>query len=252
MSAEPKRTPAAAMTEPILTCDALEIGYGRRLLPPIQLSVCQGQFLGVVGRNGAGKTTFFRTLLGLIPPLGGRVTLPPALPIAYVPQVSALDALLPIRSRDVVAWGTLRGWSFLRPGRARAARDARDRALREADAAILAGQAYGELSQGQKQRVLFARMLASDPRLAFLDEPTAAMDVVAERHAFEGLVRLVRERQLTVVVVTHDVELCAKHADQVLFLDREDQSVIQGDPETVFTHPEFVRHYGPVKVDRGR
>src|SRR5262249_46872615 len=161
------------------------------------------------------------------------------------------DALLPIRSRDVVGWGTLRGWSFLRPGRPREERDARDRALREADAAVLAGEAYGELSQGQKQRVLFARMLAPAPPLAFLDEPTAAMDVVAERHAFEGLVRLSRERRLTVVVVTHDVELCAKHADQVLFLDREDQTVIQGDPQTVFTHPEFVRHYGPVKVDHG-
>jgi manganese/iron transport system ATP-binding protein len=236
----------------LLRCEKLEIGYERALLPPIDVAIKAGEFLGVVGRNGAGKTTFFRTLLGLIPPRGGRVVRDPSLPLAYVPQVAQLDTLLPVRSRDVVGWGTLRGWSFVRPVPTPEEREVRERSLREADAAPLAAQAYGELSQGQKQRVLFARMLASAARLALLDEPTAAMDVVAERKAFAGLVRHVQDSGLAVVVVTHDVELCGSHADQILYLDREDQIVVLGDPETVFSHPDFVRHYGPVRVNRGR
>ena len=92
---------------PLLHCQELVVGYdGRPILPPIDVTVCRGALCAVVGRNGAGKTTFFRTLLGLIRPVAGELTrcLSP-LTVGYIPQRSELDPLVPLRSWDVVAMG---------------------------------------------------------------------------------------------------------------------------------------------------
>jgi zinc transport system ATP-binding protein len=151
-----------------------------------------------------------------------------------------------VRARDVVGWGRLSGWSFLDPFHRRRDREATDRALHDVEATPFATRTYGELSFGQRQRVLFARMLAAEPELAILDEPTAAMDAVAERDAFDRLTRLTRERDMAVVVVTHYLELARRHADTVLFMDRDDGQIVLGEPDTVFGHPAFIRRYGPV------
>jgi zinc transport system ATP-binding protein len=246
-----RRTGETAITadgSTLLRCQRLVVGHdGRALLPPFDLEIRRGSFVMVVGRNGSGKTTFFRTLTGLLSPVSGAIRRLPGLRVAYVGQGASLDRILPLRARDVVSWGQLGGWSFVRlpsPARTRAACE---RALAEAGVAELADRPFRDLSEGQKQRVLLARMLATDPHVGFLDEPTAAMDAVAEQAAIAHLAALAHDRGLAIVVVSHVLGLARRHADQVLFLDRDDRVIIGGPPATVFEHPSFRRQFGALE-----
>jgi zinc transport system ATP-binding protein len=229
----------------LLRCEGLQVGYGgRALLPPVDLEVRSGEFWAVVGRNGSGKTTFFKTLLGLNPAVGGAVRRPSALShIAYLAQRMAFDDLYPVEVRDIVAHGTLRGWSFLRPSR-----DAQavERAMAAVGIADLAGRTFRSLSGGQRQRALFARMLASGASLALLDEPTVGMDAVAEQEVMGLLDQLRRDYGLTLIVVTHYLEVVRNHADRVLFLDPDGHHALVGATEEVLAHPAFVARYGAV------
>lgn len=224
----------------LLSCQKLRVGYARRpLLPEVDLTVERGQFWAVLGRNGAGKTTLFRTLLGLQKPVSGRVQL--AVQPAYLAQRLAFDPLYPVRVRELVETGTVHGWSFLRP-----LADPVDQALEATGITDLSECTFRSLSGGQKQRALFARMLATGSKLVFLDEPTVGMDAVAEREVMDLLARLRVEYELTVVVVTHYLDVARAHADNVLFLDKDDQNVVSGPLDQVFAHPAFRARYGQV------
>ena len=100
------------------------------------------------------------------------------------------------------------------------------------------------LSEGQKQKVLLARALASTPDLAFFDEPTAAMDVVAETEVLGTLARIRDEQGIGLVVVSHFLEVAARYADRVLFLDADAPVVLAGSPTEVFSHESFRARYG--------
>src|SRR5688500_613298 len=134
MSTEPAIRPG---NDPWLSCERLVIGHrGRAILPPIDLQIRPGTVLAVLGRNGAGKSTFFKTLLGFLPAVKGHIrrsSPPPRL--AYMAQAATLDSTVPVRARDVAAWGTLQGWGFMGLGRGRAMRETADRALSAANAA---------------------------------------------------------------------------------------------------------------------
>ena len=225
----------------ILTCRQLVIGYGGRgILPPVDLVVERGQFWAIVGRNGAGKSTWFRTVLGLMPPVSGAAERATER-ISYVPQRAAFDDLYPVPAEDVVAMGMDRGWSFLRPRSHRArALDA----LREVGAQDLAGRLFRSLSGGQKQRVLLARLVASETELALLDEPTAAMDAVAERETIALLDDIRHRFGTTLLVVSHDLSVARAHADRVLYLDRHQGVVMSGSPDELEALPAFRHAFG--------
>ena len=231
-----------------IRCERLVVGHGgRAILPAIDFTIRRGAFHAVLGRNGAGKSTFLSTVLGLLPPVAGAIERAPGIRCGYVPQVATLDELLPVRTREVVRWGQLSGWSFLRPFPSRAERVACDEALATSGATALARQAYRDLSLGQKQRVLFARLLAMGADVAVLDEPTAAMDAVTERETLERLASLAK-RGAAVVVVAHDLSVAKRYADTALYLDRDDGVVAAGDVSEVLAHPSFVRHYGDLAI----
>ena len=217
---------------------------GSALLPPIDVSLKSGEFWAVIGRNGSGKTSWLRTLLGLLPPVSGEVRAPKgAIRLSYLPQKSALDELYPVLAREVVSMGTERGWSFLGRRRREHALEV-ERALAEMGVLSLSEQPFRQLSEGQKQRVLLARVAASGAELAILDEPTSAMDAVAEREAFTLLDGLRKQRGMTVIVVSHYLGLVQKFADQALLLDRDTPAVISGSIEEVFGHTSFRERYG--------
>jgi len=229
----------------LFACRGLRVGIsGRAILPPIDLTIEAGQFWAVVGRNGAGKTTWLRTLLGLLPPVGGLVHAVSDVRVSYLPQRSGLDDLYPLLAREVVAMGAERGWSFLGGlgGRDKKARV--ERALAEVDASQLAEQPFRRLSEGQKQRVLFARLIAGDAEVAILDEPTSAMDKVAEREAFELIRKLQANHGLAVLVVSHYLSIVREFADHAILLDADADQVVVGTPEQVFVHPAFRKRYG--------
>lgn len=238
---------ASAATE-LLACRALVVGHGAgALLPPIDLSVRAGEFWAVIGRNGSGKTTWFRTLLGLLEPVSGRVhARNGGVRFSYLPQKSALDELYPLLAREVVAMGTERGWSFLGPGRGKRLVEV-DRALSEMGALALADRPFRQLSEGQKQRVLLARVAASDAELVILDEPTSAMDAIAEREAFALLDGLRRRRGMAVVVVSHYLGLVRQFADRALLLDRDTPAIVSGSIDEVLGHSFFRERYGDLE-----
>jgi zinc transport system ATP-binding protein len=240
----PRTTSAEAQV--LLSCEQLVVGYkGQGLLPPVDVNIRRGRLLAILGRNGSGKSTFSKTLLGFLPPVSGKVRRadpPPRL--AFMAQAATIDPLVPLRAREVVASGTLSGWSFLR--RQPRVRGAVDGALAAADATALSGSFVRDLSEGQRQRVLLARLLAARADVVFLDEPTAAMDAVAEQRALALLKQWSHTNGMAVVLITHMLGLARRHADEVLYLDRDDGIALCAPPSTVFQHPTFRRQFGEI------
>jgi ABC-type Mn2+/Zn2+ transport system ATPase subunit len=198
------------------------IGYRTPLLPPLDLAVRSGTTLGVLGPNGAGKTALLKSLLGLIPLLGGARVCPMGRPprIGYVPQRDRLDMSWPLTVLDVVLMGRA---GLIGPVRRYSAQDrkAAREALQEIGVGDLADRPLFALSGGQHQRVLIARAIAAEPELLVLDEPTSAMDPAAERILLELVQRLKRAHNLSVVLVTHQLTAVAGFATDVALVDRE-------------------------------
>lgn len=195
-----------------------DFGYrGQPIVRQVSLEVVPGEFVALVGANGSGKTTLVRGLLGLLPPLAGRVVRDPALRLGYVPQRETLDPLYPLSGFDVVLLGACRDLPFWRP--AGAAARARSRAALEATRALeFAGRRYGQLSGGQRQRILIARALATRPSILLLDEPTAGVDPETELAIVEVLESLRREQRLAIWMVTHQLQALLGRVDRTLTL----------------------------------
>lgn len=224
----------------------LQIGYrGQALLPPLSLEVARGEFWGLVGANGSGKTTMLRTLLGLVPPISGLVARGPGVRLAYVPQRGDLEDRLPGRVLDVVRDGVDRDWSFLAPFRCARERDRIREALEAVGAWDFRHQPVAHLSEGQKQRVEVATALVSEPDLLVLDEPTAAMDFAGEHDVFDLLTDLIRSRGVSVLVVSHHLGLLLEHASRLVVLDRGAGIAVAGDRREVLARPEVQGLLGP-------
>ena len=235
---------------PLVRCQRLVIGHrGRGLLPAFDLSVAAGEVMLVVGRNASGKSTFASTMLGLLPPVAGDVARG-AERVAYVPQAATIDPAIPLRVRDLVAWGRLRRWRFVKPWLTGEDRAAARRAMGDMAVGDLAERRLSELSGGQLQRVLLARMLAGDAQLAVLDEPTAAMDALSELAAFRRLRELAHARRLGIVIVTHEVAVAAPFADSIAFFDPDHDggSVDVGPAAQVASSVRFRALFGRVDV----
>ena len=198
------------------------IGYRTPLLPPLDLAVRSGGTLGVLGPNGAGKTALLKSLLGLLPLLGGRRILPLGrMPrVGYVPQRDRLDMSWPLRVLDVVLMGRSRLVGPIRRY-SKQDEDAARAALAEIGIPDLAERPLYALSGGQHQKVLIARAIAAEPELLVLDEPTSAMDPAAERILLELVARLKVAHGLSVVLVTHQLTAVAGFATEVALVDRE-------------------------------
>jgi len=242
-------TRPSTTTQPLLTGQALEVGYRKRpILPPVDVTIGRGEFWVVLGRNGSGKTTLFRTLLGLLPPVAGRVRRGRRrLRLSYLPQQGVFDSHQPLRARDMVAQGCDRDWSFLRPRWSLPAVVAQS--LEEVGIETLADRPFHALSEGQKQRVLLARLAASRPDVGFLDEPTAAMDIVAERESFAFLDSFRRQHDSAVVVVSHYLGLAQEYADYVMVIDAKGQQVTVGTPQQVPLGPLSLPREGRTKLN---
>lgn len=230
---------------PILAARDLRVGYGDRpLLPAVNFAVRPGEQWVVVGRNGSGKSTLLKTLLGLLSPLGGQVERPEGTTLAYVPQRYPLDPTVPVRAIDLVAEGLEAGWSFVKPFRGAGDRRRVKDALARVGAEALAERRFDTLSEGQKQRVLLARALVGRPSLILLDEPTSAMDLLAEQQTLDILDGLRRELGTAVMLVSHHLEATLALANQAVFVDAEHQVVAVGPVSTILENATFRHHFG--------
>ena len=207
---------------PMLSVRDLAFGYrGRTIGAEVGFDLDAGEVLCLLGPNGGGKTTLFKTLLGLLPAQAGRVTLDGidlarlsrieiARRVAYVPQAHA--AFFPFTVREVVVMGRAsRLPAFAAPGPADEA--AALSALDTLGVAHLADAIYTEISGGERQLALIARALAGEPRLLVMDEPTASLDFGNQARVL-GQVRRLAAAGIAVILSTHDPDhalLCADH-----------------------------------------
>jgi len=203
----------------LIAVERADFGYeGRPVVRGASLVVAPRELVVVLGSNGSGKSTLLRGIAGLLAPLRGSVARRPDLRIGWVPQREALDPHYPVSARDVVMHGAardLRPWQLAGAavrGRARAA-------LQACDAVAFAGRRYANLSSGQKQRVLLARALASEPHALLLDEPTAGVDPETERALLDLLRELCRARGFAVWMVTHHVHAIAGRFDRAVRIE---------------------------------
>jgi ABC-type Mn2+/Zn2+ transport system ATPase subunit len=209
------------MNEALITLDNLSIGYnGQPVLSGISVSIARASFTAILGANGSGKSTLLKTLLGLLPPLAGRIdTTPPtgpALVFGYVPQSNQFDPIYLLTGFDVALMGT---YGRVRPGRLipSSERAFTRECLRVVGAEEFAHQRFAKLSGGQKQRVLIARALATRPDVLVLDEPTAGVDAAATRAVLEFISQIRQKQQITVLLATHDFTVVRHHAQQALW-----------------------------------
>ena len=221
----------------------LIIGYRRTaVLSDINLSFDRGDFWGIVGPNGAGKTTLVKTLLGIIRPLGGVIERAPDVRFGYVPQRGVIDDIFPVTVRDVVLMGR---YPFLGlPGRlGKKDHELAAHFIEKVGMTPHADKPYRALSGGQKQRTLIARALTGEPDILVLDEPTDGMDIAGESTIMQLLIDLHKEARLTLVMITHMLNLIANYAHKLIIIHRENKTVKIGETETLLTNANLKEIY---------
>lgn len=229
----------------------LTVGYaGDVVVPGVELDVPEGGSLALVGTNGSGKSTFIRTLVGLLPPMSGSLHVLDEAPgrtparLAYLSQFHESGYILPIRAVDVVRMARYASLGLLgRSGPEDA--DLVDWAMETMGVIGLRGSPIRSLSGGQRQRVYLANVLAHRADLIVLDEPTAGLDAAGrERYldAFAGELR----RGAALVTATHDIGEAVEY-DQVLLLAR--RVVALGPGRDVLTPDYLMETFGIVISD---
>ena len=198
------------MGEKLVEISGVHFSYNSSpLLTDINLCICEGDFVGVVGANGSGKTTLVKLLLGHLTPQKGTVRhyrdgKPVAAPqIGYLPQYAAVDKSFPLSVREVVETGLLTPRSMWNPFLLSADRRRVDAILSQMGLSSLASKPIGSLSGGELQKAILARAIVSSPRLLLLDEPDTYLDSCSQESLYEFLKDI--NRNCAILLVSHDV-----------------------------------------------
>lgn len=217
----------------VVRIEDLSVNYGQTpALRGVCLNVREGEYLGIIGPNGGGKSTLLKAILGLIPISNGSVRIFGTSPkegrnrVGYVPQFALLDKRFPITLEEVVLSGRIRkGISpFFRYRTAD--HEIAHTLMERVGIGNLAGRQIAQLSGGEFQKMLIARALATKPRLLILDEPTASVDAASREQIYELLSEL--NDEMTIILVTHDMLAISSEVKSIACLSGE--LVYHGEP----------------------
>lgn len=220
------------------------------ILTNISFRLQAGDYLGIVGPNGSGKSTMIKLILGLLPPSKGTIELFGGImtdfidwhKVGYLSQrINSFNPHFPATAREIVGLGLLSSKSY--PRRiTKSDEKAINNALGLMDILDIKNKLIGELSGGQQQRVLIARALVNEPELLILDEPTTALDPEAREKFFGTLRDLNEKKNVTLIIITHDIGTIGKYASRLLYLDK--QVVFYGGFDDFCASSEMASYFG--------
>lgn len=240
-------TNTTKITRPAIDVTDLTVAYREKpVLWDVDFQAPQDQLLAIVGPNGAGKSTLIKTILGLIKPAAGRVTVfgktyrPQSRLIGYVPQRGSVDWDFPTSVLDVVMMGRYGqlGW-IKRPGRED--RNLAMECLEKVGMTDFYNRQISQLSGGQQQRVFIARAFIQDAPIYLMDEPFAGVDAATEKSII-ALLRELKAKGKTVICVHHDLQTLTEYFDWVMLLNV--RAVALGKAKEVLTPENLRRTYG--------
>jgi len=204
----------------LITCDRSTFAYeGRTVINELDLKIYRGEYLCVVGENGSGKSTLIKGLLGLLPPVRGKVSYGDGLKhseIGYLPQRTDVQNDFPASVWEVVTSGCRGRSLFLTADMRRTA----EQNLELLGLSAIRTSSFMELSGGQQQRALLARALCATRSLLLLDEPVAGLDPLVTREMYEVISMLHRTRNMTIVMISHDIATALQYADRILHMSQ--------------------------------
>lgn len=227
----------------ILSVNSLGIGYrtgrsGRILLPPLTASANRGELVAVIGRNGIGKSTLLRTIIGIQPAFGGKIFIKGE-ELCGIPRLE-LARKIGYISTEIVSVSNMTVYDLVALGRFphtnwigtidRKSREAIDAALVKTRMDSFAGRYITELSDGERQRVMIARVLAQDASIMVMDEPLAFLDLPG-KHEIANLIHKLAGSGRTIIFSTHDLSIALRVADRIWFLYKE--GIIEGTPQNL-------------------
>lgn len=221
----------------ILEVKNLSVAFGGdKVIENLSFNLKEKENLVIVGPNGAGKSVLLKCLLGILP-YTGEVKWSREVKIGYVPQKFLPEKSLPLSVEEFFKFNKVNGRSM------------GDHAIHEAlcsvgihDSESIMKKRMGVLSSGQLQRLLIAWGMLGNPDVLFFDEPTAGIDIGGEETIYNLLAKLEKERDLTMVLITHDLNVVYKFADSVLCLNKK--AVCYGSPKDAITVENLHKLYG--------
>ncbi len=211
------------------------------VLEDISFTVSSGSILVVIGPNGAGKTTLVKILLGLEEPTQGEVLIAGQRPaavrerIGYVPQRFSFDRTIPMTVQEFLLLAACEYHEHSKE-------DVVKQILVDVELPDVASQQIATLSGGQLQRVMIARAMMHDKDILVFDEPSAGVDVAAEKNIYDLITRLNKERGVTVLIISHELDVVFSYASSVLCLNK--RLVCHGQPRQVITQEVLESMYG--------
>lgn len=239
------------LEEPYIELNNVSFSYDRTpVIENLTFTVRKGEYLGIIGPNGGGKTTLIKVILGLLHPTEGAVMLfgkdrhdfKEKYRIGYVPQrITQTDKNFPATVFEVVRTGRIARLGFFERF-AKEDIDAVERAMEISGIAKYRDTLVGNLSGGERQRVFIARALASEPDVLILDEPTVGVDIGAQKTFYEFLSSLNRDQKLTIIFISHDVDAVSQETKTVLCLNHN--LVCHGLPQDLLNEHILERLYG--------
>ncbi len=232
----------------------VSVYYNKTLaaLSDVSISIKEEEFVAIIGPNGSGKSTLLNVIMGNVFPQQGTVSVFGNSPagfrnkIGYLPQKETFDPYMPFVVKEIVMMGRYPYIGLFKKPHKKDFEIAKD-ALKSVDMEGKSDEPIGHLSGGERQRAFIARALVGNPEILLLDEPTTGLDVKSQRSLISLIAKIHREKRLTILMVTHNINFLSRYLDRVIYL--KNKVYFDGTPNDILNSDKLSELYGaPVDV----